>query len=469
MSTTYSAPSGPGWKGDALSNNVFDTIRGGFRSGVSRDPGARVALLKRIRDFILRERDALNAALFEDLGKSETEALMCEIMPVLQVLNLLIRKTVSWSAPRRAAVSVLNFPATGRIVPEPFGTVLVVSAWNYPLLLALEPLAGALAAGNCVILRPHPAAAATAVMLKKLVAECASPEQCACLDDPPEELAGWGFDYVFFTGGAPKGRKVAAAAAGNLTPFTLELGGKSPCIVSESCDLKLAARRIAWGKFLNAGQTCVAPDYVLAEQGIMDDLKLELRNAITEFYGPDPEASPDYPRIISDWHFNRLVTLLGEGRLVAGGEHNSAARYIAPTVIDNVKPDSQIMSSEIFGPILPLLPVDGIREAVDFINARPKPLALYLFTNRRAERRTVIRETSSGSVAVNDTVMQIMNPAFPFGGVGESGCGAYHGKLTFQCFCHMKPVMKKCRFPELPVRFPPYLSWKRKLARLVCR
>lgn len=452
-----------------MTNDIFETLRGGFRSGISRDPGGRVALLKRIRKFVVRERDALTAALFEDLGKSETEALMSEVMPVLQVLDLLIRKTVSWSAPRRAATSMLNFPASGRIVPEPFGTVLVVSAWNYPLLLALEPLVGALAAGNCVVLRPHPAAAATAVMLKKLVAECAAPEQCACLDDPPEELAGLGFDYVFFTGGAQTGRKVAAQAAINLTPFTLELGGKSPCVVSASCDIKRAARRIAWGKFLNAGQTCVAPDYVLAEQGIMDELKLELRNAITEFYGPDPESSPDYSRIISDWHFTRLVAMLGEGRLVAGGEHNSATRYIAPTVIYDVDPDSRLMSSEIFGPILPLLPVDSVSEAVKFINARPKPLALYAFTDSRAERRMLIRETSSGSVAVNDTVMQIMNPAFPFGGVGQSGCGAYHGKLTFQCFCHMKPVMKKSLSPELPVRYPPFTSWKRKLADRFCR
>ncbi len=443
-------------------------LRSIHASGVITDPGKRVEILKNIRSFIVRRRDDFAAALYKDLGKCGTEAMMSEIMPVLQSLSLLIKKTRKWSRPVRRSIAPVNFPSTGRLVPEPYGTVLVVSAWNYPLLLAVEPFAGAISAGNCVVLRPAPAAAATAELLREMAAECA-PGITYCTDTPPEELAEMGFDYIFFTGGGTVGSKVAAAAGANLTPVTLELGGKSPCFVSAGCNIELTARKLVWGKFMNCGQTCVAPDYVLAEASVADKLVEAMKNTIKVFYGDDPSASKDYPRIINDFHFRRLRDLLPCGEIAAGGICKENERYIAPTIITGPKLDSPLMQYEIFGPILPVITVKNMTEAVDFVNARPKPLALYIFTQSRKEADGIIFRTSSGSVAVNDTVMQIMNPALPFGGVGASGCGAYHGKLTFDTFTHYKSVMNAPAHLDFPVRYPPFAKWQKKLVRLLTR
>ena len=443
-------------------------LRDAFASGITKDTARRVCALKKIRDFISLHRDDFVHALSADLEKCETEAMMSEIMPVLQTLSMLIKNTRKWARPVRRSIAAVNFPSSGMIIPEPYGTVLVVSAWNYPLLLAVEPFAGAIAAGNCVVLRPAPAAAAIAKLLQKMVAECV-PERACCTNTAPEELAEMGFDYIFFTGGGVVGSKVAAAAGAHLTPVTLELGGKSPCFVTGKCDIKLTARKIIWGKFLNCGQTCVAPDYILAESAIAGKLLTALQETLEEFYGTDPAASRDYPRIINDFHFERLRNLLQYGNIAAGGICRKADKYIAPTILTDPQLDSPLMQYEIFGPILPIITTDSIHEAVTFVNQRPKPLALYIFTADRREAEFIISNTSSGSVAVNDTVMQIMNPALPFGGVGASGCGAYHGKLTFDTFTHNKAVMHAPAHLDFPVRYPPFAGWQKKLVRFLTK
>ena len=443
-------------------------LKDNFRSGMTFSPKQRIGFLKKIRSFIADNRLEAAEALRTDLGKCETEAMMSEIMPVLQLLDMLIKKTVKWSKPVKKSIAAVNFPSRGKLIPEPYGTVLVVSAWNYPLMLAVEPFAGAVAAGNCVVLSPAPSAAATADFLKRMVKEC-TPGITCCANSSPEELAKMDFDYIFFTGGNQTGRKVAAAAGANLTPSTLELGGKSPCFVTKNCNLKLTAKKIVWGKFLNAGQTCVAPDYILVEEDFAEKLIAALAETIKEFYGSNPAESPDYSRIVNDFHFRRLENLLQYGTVAAGGVCRAEDKYIAPTIITAPEHESPLMQYEIFGPLLPVITVKDLQEAVDFVNVRPKPLALYIFTAAKKEQDFIISNTSSGSVAVNDTVMQIMNPELPFGGVGASGYGAYHGKLTFDTFTHFKPVMTASSHIDFPVRYPPFREWQKKLVRLLTK
>ncbi len=442
-----------------------------FASGKRYTVAQRRRALRGLHTWLSDEQERLIAALNTDLGKSEYEARTSELIPLLESLKFMIRRLPRLARKRRAAIGLFNWPGRGQLRSEPYGQVLIFSTWNYPLLLALDPVIAALGAGNRVVLKLSPQAPATAAAVTELLEKCFTEGEVtvAPRDAHFDFLFSEKFDYIFFTGGGNAGREVYRRAAETLTPVTLELGGKSPCVVDESADLKVAARRIAWGKFLNAGQTCVAPDYLLVHRKIKDALMNELHEALRAFFGDNPAERTDYPRIVNEMHFKRLERLLSAGRLIAGGEKNRTTLYIAPTVIDRVSPDDPVMQEEIFGPILPVLEVNSMAEAAAFINARPKPLALYYFGRNRRNRDFILDSTSSGGAAVNETVMQLMAPGMPFGGVGASGIGTYHGRYGFDTFSHLKPVLIKGSLGELPLRYPPYGEIQKWIARLLCK
>ena len=442
-------------------------FRGGGRDSVPR----RREMLRHMLDFLQTHRDKVFSALSADLHKSEYEAAMTEYLPVCGVLRYLIRKLPSLAKARRGAISPLNFPARGRILPEPYGQVLVFATWNYPLLLALEPACGALAAGNRVVLKLTDKAQRTTQFLRWMIAECFPNGEMIAVHEELEfdEILNGKFDYIFFTGGGAAGKHVYERAAEQLTPVTLELGGKSPCLVCKGADLRLAAKRIAWGKFTNAGQTCIAPDYLLIQQELKEPFLVELRRWIRKFYGDEPVDNPDYPGIINEQQFARLAKLAEHGRLVAGGERNPDRFCIAPTVIDGIGWDDPLMEREIFGPILPVLTFRSDEDLLAMLEGKPKPLALYCFGGSRRFRRTLLDATSSGAVVFDDVVMHFVNPELPFGGVGASGIGAYHGRRTFETFTHYKPVMYQSRLIDWPVRYPPFRGWKLKLMKFITR
>ena len=441
-----------------------------FRAGNRYSVLERQSGLRRLHDQLVRNQDRICAALYADLGKSDFEARITEIIPWLEALKFLIRGLPRLARLRRVGLSLFNWPGRGRLRPEPYGQVLIFGTWNYPLLLALDPLAAAVAAWNRVLLKLSPQAPATAQIITELVENSFSGGEVTVL---PRELdfdtiLGEPFDYIFFTGNPQAGREVLRRAAENLTPVTLELGGKSPCVVDRSAHIPTAARRIVWGKFLNAGQTCVAPDYLLVHSRVKSELLNEIRACVKRFYGDNPAENKDFPRIVNDTHFERLLPLMEKGRLITGGEKNRTTLYIAPTVIDQITPEDPVMQQEIFGPILPVLEISSVEEAAAFINDRPKPLALYYFGSRK-NREKLLSATSSGGVCVNETVMHLVNPSMPFGGVGASGMGAYHGQYGFDTFTHYKPELLKWNGFELPLRYPPVTDWKRWLVRLFCR
>jgi aldehyde dehydrogenase (NAD+) len=349
------------------------------------------------------------------------------------------------------------------------GVVLIISPWNYPLQLLLVPLVGAIAAGNCAVLKPSEITPAMSDLFARRLPNYVDRESIQVVEGGVAEttaLLAERFDHIFYTGNGTVGRIVMEAAAKHLTPVTLELGGKSPCIVDQHTDLDVAAKRIIWGKFFNAGQTCVAPDYVLVQQAIEDALLARMKQTLVEFFGDDPSKSPDYGRIVNERHHQRLMKLLpGSGEVVAGGVGDEEKRYIAPTILRNVPADAPVMADEIFGPILPVLKYAGIDEAIARVNARPKPLALYLFTNDEEVQKRVLERTSSGGVTVNHTLLHLTVPALPFGGVGASGLGAYHGKFSFETFSHRKSVLIKPTWLDLKFIYPPYDKTKRKLVR----
>ena len=346
--------------------------------------------------------------------------------------------------------------------------MLVIAPWNYPVHLLLWPMLGAIAAGNCVIGKPSELTPHTSAAIAKLVARFLDPSAVAIVEGGPDAtqaLLAERFDHIFYTGSGRVGRVVMEAAARHLTPVTLELGGKSPAIVAADADVEIAARRIAWGKFLNVGQTCIAPDYALVAAPVFDQFVDHLAGMIREFYGDDPSASPDYGRIVDDRHFARLSDLLADGRIVVGGERDASSRYFAPTVLTEVAPESAVMRDEIFGPVLPVLPVQDVEEAIRFVNARDRPLALYVFSESRATQDAVLDATQSGAACVNATMLHAAIPGLPFGGVGASGTGAYHGRATFETFTHRRAVLRRRSRPDPSVAYPPYTEWKERLIR----
>ena len=419
---------------------------------------------------LLREREReVQQVLREDLGKPALEASATEISYVARELALIGRRLPSWMKPERVPTPLLAQPGKSRIHREPLGVVLIIAPWNYPLQLALLPLIGAIAAGNCAILKPSELAPATSAFLARNLPRYVDSECVQVVEGGAGEttaLLAERFDHIFYTGGGAVGRIVMEAAAKHLTPVTLELGGKSPCIVDQNTNIEVAARRILWGKFLNAGQTCIAPDYVLAHERIASALLSSMRQTLREFFGADPRTSPDYARIVNIHHYRRLMKLLpGSGEILAGGDGIEGELYLAPTILQDVPANAPVMADEIFGPILPVLKIKNIDEALAFVNGRPKPLALYLFSDDDRVRARVLDGTSSGAITVNHTCMHAAVPALPFGGIGASGMGAYHGKATFDTFSHRKAVLVKPTRLDLRLLYPPYDKTKEKWIR----
>lgn len=430
-----------------------------FRSGKTLDVSVRMDYLKRLLQVIKESEAEILEALELDLGKAPFEAYATEVGMVLTEIRFALSHLKSWARPRSRRTPLMHFPATSRVYPEPLGVVLILSPWNYPFQLALEPLIAAVAAGNCAVVKPSRNAPNTGWTLERMMARCFPPEYVSVArggDNLNQFLLEYGFDHIFFTGSAAVGRKVMSEAAKTLTPVTLELGGKSPCIVEQSANLELTARRIAWGKGLNAGQTCVAPDYVLVERKDQERLAEGLKKYFLAFYGATPLRNPDYPRIINEKHFDRLMELLRGETVFFGGGLDRHSLKIEPTVVTDTDLDSPLMKDEIFGPILPLIPYDRLEDVLDYINSVEKPLSLYLFTENRSLERQVMKTLSFGSGCINDTVVQVSNPHIGFGGVGASGMGSYHGKDGFETFSHKKSVLKKSTRLDLPFRYPPY-------------
>lgn len=442
---------------------ILARVRETFASGRTRDIAWRRGQLEALRRLCVEGEPQLVAALEADFSKPAFDTKIAETRTIAWEIDHALPRLARWMRGRGAAVPWALWPGSARIVPEPLGVALVIAPWNYPVQLLLSPLVGALAAGNCAVLKPSELTPHTSDALADLVPRHLDNDAVAIVTGGAEAstaLLAERFDHIFFTGGGRVGRVVMEAAAKNLTPVTLELGGKSPCIVAADADLRIAAERIVWGKFLNAGQTCVAPDYVLVERGRRDDLIDALRATIARFFGSDPKASPDFARIVTEKHVDRLAGYLDGGRIVVGGEVDRASRYIAPTVLADVRDDAPVMREEIFGPILPVLAVASIDEAIGFITARDKPLALYLFTSDASVHDKVIARTSSGGVVVNDVVVHLGVPGLPFGGVGASGFGRYHGQAGFETFSNMKGVLTRRLWPEPPLRTPPHTETK---------
>lgn len=440
-----------------------------YAAGATKDPAFRVRALEKLRTAILANEKKIYAALRADLNKSEFEAYMSELGMVLDELRFVIRHMRKWARETAVPTPVSQFYSRSFKIPEPYGVVLIMAPWNYPFQLTIAPLIGALAAGNCAVIKPSEYAPAAARVLSEILSGCFEPEYVAVVQGGREvsgELLKQRFDYIFFTGSVSVGKIVMKSAAEHLTPVCLELGGKSPCIVDQTANLKIAARRIAFGKFLNAGQTCVAPDYILVHRSVKDALVENLKREINGFYGAAPLKNGDYPKIINQKHFNRLVELIKSGSVLLGGESDPASAKIAPTLLGDVPADSALMTEEIFGPVLPILTFETMGEALSFVGAREKPLAVYLFTQDRAAEKRVLSSLSFGGGCVNDTIIHLATPYLGFGGVGESGMGSYHGKASFDTFSHYKSVVhKSCRI-DLPLRYFPATARKLKLIKL---
>lgn len=435
-------------------------LRRFFASQVTKDVDFRIAQLKKLKAAIEKNENAIVEALKADLHKHEFETFATEIIMVYKELDDCIANVRRWAKPRKVGTSLVFFKANSYVISEPYGTVLAIGPWNYPFQLAMMPLIGAIAAGNCVALKPSELAPRTSNIVSKIVRETLDARQVKVFEGGIEvgkTLLAQKFDYIFFTGSTAVGKIVYEAAAKNLTPVTLELGGKSPCIVWKDADINTTVKRLMWGKLVNAGQTCIAPDYLLVHPDIKAALIEGIKKTVKEFYGRNPAKSEHYCRIVNERNFNRLVSLMQEsGEIIFGGDTIAEERYIGPTLLDKVRPDAPIMQEEIFGPILPILDCSSFEEAIRFINERPKPLALYIFTRDKALSERLFRETSSGTGGINQTILQIGNSNMSFGGVGESGVGGYHGEFSFDCFSHQKSILDKSLLIETPLLYAPY-------------
>lgn len=455
---------------DAITDLVRD-VRAVFDQGRTRPLAWRAAQIDGLLKMITEREGELSAALAEDLGKPALEAYGADITVPRNELNLMRKKLKAWNRERRVSLPFALMPGKATISPEPLGVVLVIAPWNYPFQLSVTPIAGAIAAGNAVVIKPSELAPATSAFLARTLPQYVDSTAIRVVEGAVPEttrLLEQRWDHIFYTGNGTVARVVLQAAAKHITPCTLELGGKSPTYVDSKANLEVAARRIAFGKFYNAGQTCVAPDYVLAHESIHDELVKKIGESITAFYGADPKASPDYARIVNTRHHKRLAKLLeGGGKVAIGGAGDEAERFMPPTVMTGVTADDAVMADEIFGPILPVMKVKSLDEAISFINARPKPLALYGFSEDSSVGDALIERTSSGSVCINHTVLQTTIESLPFGGVGESGMGAYHGRASFDIFSHGKSVFRKPTFLDPQIAYPPYTAQKTSIVRKV--
>ena len=439
-------------------DRLVDKQRAYFATGATLPYAFRRQQLQRFQTALRDWEKPLCEALWTDLHKSAEEAVLTEISIVAGEIKDHLTHLRRWMKPERKATPLKLFPSSSCIVSEPLGNTLIVSPWNYPVQLLLNPLVGALAAGCTAILKPSPYVPHVSQVLADLVASCFDESLVAVVQGHREvntALLERRFDLIFFTGSPALGRQVMEAAARHLTPVVLELGGKSPCIVDRGADLRIAARRIAWGKTLNAGQTCIAPDYLLIHESLQSDFIAAFRDEIRRLHGDNPRLSPHYVRLVHDRAFQRVSSYLADGRIVAGGQTDIAERYIEPTLLADVAPDAPVMTDEIFGPVLPMISFSTTDEAIRFVRQREKPLALYYF-GPVAVGRDFIRRTASGGACINDTIMHIANAHLPFGGVGQSGMGHYHGPLSFQAFSHRRALVITPTWLDLPFRYMPY-------------
>ena len=429
-----------------------------FATGATSPLQFRLEALRKLRQALEDQEVKLLASLYADLRKPAHEALASDITFVVSEIEYAIKNLRQWIKPQRRGAPRMAWPARAAIVPSPLGVALILGTWNYPVQLLLMPLVGAIAAGNCAILKPSEMAPQTATVLADLIRGTFDDQHIALVTgdrEVAESLLEERFDSIFFTGSAQAGRSVMAAAAKHLTPVTLELGGKCPCIVCADAPLRSTARRIIWAKMLNAGQSCVAPDFVLADKVIAESLIAEMKLAISEFYGPDPLTSPDFGRIVNERRFDQATKYLGDGKVILGGQHDRTQLYIAPTLMTELSPASSAMNEEIFGPILPVVTFKTIEEALSTVNARPSPLAIYFFARDRTLQDRFVSQTRSGGVCVNNAVLHMVGKRLPFGGLGESGMGRYHGKASFDNFSHQRTVVRCSPTLEVPLRYPP--------------
>jgi aldehyde dehydrogenase (NAD+) len=451
---------------------IIERQRAFFKAGKTLPVSFRIAQLRSLQSETNRRRSAIEAAMAADLGRHAFETFAAEELLLAVAIKTALRHTKGWASPKRARPSLLNFPSRDAVIPEPYGLSLIISPWNYPFLLSLAPLVAAISAGNCAVIKPSEYAPAASALLAEIAQAAFPPEYVTVAQGDAgtaKALLEHRFDKIFFTGSARVGKLVLQAAARRLTPTTLELGGKSPCIVSGSADLSVAARRIIWGKLLNAGQTCVAPDYILAHRSIHDALIERLIQAVSAFYGRDLRRNPDYPRIVNAKNFARLVSYLVPEKVAWGGEYEAEALYFGPTIMAGCTEADAVMQEEIFGPILPVIAYDSTDEILAWVNSREQPLALYVFTSDKALVKTLWSRCRFGGGCVNDTLSHLLNERLPFGGIGSSGMGSYRGKWGFEAFSHHKSLLRRAVHPDLPVRYPPYSGkdWlKRVLAKI---
>ena len=443
-------------------------IKNTFAAGKTKPLTWRIEQLTQIRKMVVEQQDKIFVAMQQDLGRCNMESWTAELGGVISEVDHSLKHLKKWVKPRKVPTPIIAQPGKSYMLPEPLGTILIIGAWNYPLLLVLSPLISAISAGNNAIIKPSELSANVSKLLVELVAQYLDNDAFAVVEgavDETTELLKHQFDHIIYTGGEVVGKIVMRAAAEFLTPVTLELGGKSPCIVDSSTDLDVTAARIVWSKWMNAGQTCVAPDYVLVEESFAAPLIDAIKHKLTEFYSADASSSKDYGRIVSERHLTRIVSYLDGQEVVHGGKHDVANKYIEPTIVLNPAHDSLLMQQEIFGPILPIVTVKNISESIPFVNKRAKPLALYIFSKNKDFEQQVLTATSAGMVCINDGFMFAANPNLPFGGVGSSGTGAYHGKIGFDNFSHLKTVMKRSFWFDVPLRYPPFTDKKFKLLK----
>jgi len=444
-------------------SDVMKRLRQTYATDITKNYLWRLDQLKKLKQMIEENKQEIIKAVQQDLGKKDTqEVLSSEINIPLAELDHTIAHLKHWMRPERVYTTIAAMPASSYIYKDPAGVVLIMSPWNYPVNLALVPLIGAIAGGNAVFLKLSRHSANVGKTLEKLVHKYLD-RRCIVAESDGgapmiTRLVEEHWDHIFFTGSVSVGRIIYQAAAKFLTPVTLELGGKNPCIIDGDVDIDLAAKRIAWGKFFNCGQTCITADYILIHKDVEKEFIERMKHYIKQFYGENPQSSKDFCRIISSQHVKRLAGLFKHGEVVCGGQFDEKDRYVAPTLIRNVNLDSELMTDEIFGPVLPLIPISSVDEAIEFINKRPLPLALYLFSKNKAEQDKVLARTRSGACVLNELLLHFTNAALPFGGVGDSGIGQYHGKLTFDTFVHRKAVIKSTTkaWLDLPLRYPPY-------------
>lgn len=439
-----------------------------FDSGRTRDLSYIKDKLKALKTNILSNEEAIYEALYKDFKKSRFEAYFSEIGIVVAEIDMTLKNLKSWSKPNKVRAAALNFPSKDYIYSEPYGAVLIIAPWNYPFQLAIAPVISAIAAGNTVVLKPSELTPHTAKIIETILSEVFQNEHLSIIQGGIPEttaLLNERWDYIFFTGSVPVGKIVAKAAAQYMTPVTLELGGKNPCIVDDSVNIKLVAKRLVWGKFVNAGQTCIAPDYILAEKSIKSELIQQLKIEITKAYGEEPKKSTDYPRIVNTKNLKRLSAMLKGVDVVHGGDVDEEDDYIAPTLVDNPSLKSKLMEGEIFGPILPVFSYETMEDIELMVSRYQKPLGFYVFSNRKQFYNTLIKKYSFGGGSVNDTMVHFGNPRLPFGGVGESGIGAYHGRLGFDTFSHKKGITIKANWLDIPLRYAPYTNKLKKIKK----